>query len=119
MKTGAASFYAETVRMTLLESIKTAVRIRDSMPKTEAEKQREADIRGYIEACKDDLRRIGIREDRILESDARIVQACKLFVMASIDYHGKGADYWSRYQAYVSGAALDVLYVDEEAGQDV
>lgn len=102
--------------MTLLENVKNAVRIRDSVPPTAAERARSEDIKGYINACKDDLRRIGIREDRILDTDARIIQACKLFVMASIDYHGKGAEYMARYQSYVTGAALDTLYLDEVAG---
>ena len=100
--------------MTLLETIKNAVRIRDSVPQTPAQKQRSDDIAGYIQACKDDLSRAGIRDDKIVDSDPRIVQACKLYVMASIDYHGKGAEYWERYQRYLVGAALDSFYLEDQ-----
>lgn len=93
--------------MTLLENVKAAVRIRDSVPQTSAEKQRSDDIKGYIEAAKDELRRVGIGESFIIDSDPRVVQCCKLFVMASLDYHGKGSEYWQRFQDYVKAFALD------------
>ena len=100
--------------MTLLEKIKASVRIRDSVPMTEAEKARSADIQGYINACKDDLRRIGIREDRIVDSDIRVETACKLYVKAALDYQSKGGEYHARYTEYITGAALDTLYLEEE-----
>ena len=93
--------------MTLLENVKAAVRIRDSVPQTAAEKQRENDIKGYIEAAKDELRRVGVAEEHISDADPRVIQSCKLFVMASIDYHGKGDAYWQRFQEYVKAFSLD------------
>lgn len=103
--------------MTLLENIKAAVRIRDSVPQTDAEKQRENDIKSYITAAKDELRRVGVSENFIVDSDARLIQSCKLFVMASIDYHGKGDVYWQRFNEYVKAYALDAerLEAQQEA----
>ena len=96
--------------MALIDTIKAAIRIVDSSPKTAAEQAREDDINGYILACKDDLQRAGVRKSQIYDENARIVNACKLFVMGSIDYQGKGAEYWERYQKYVALAAMDADY---------
>lgn len=96
--------------MALIDDIKAAVRIADSATQTAAEAAREGDIQGYIDACKDDLRRAGIRENLIRDDDPRIVNACKLFVMASIDYQGKGTEYWERYQKFAALASLDADY---------
>ena len=88
------------------------MRIRDSVPPTDAEQQRSEDIKGYILAAKDELRRVGVREDAIYDADPRTVQACKLFVMASLDYHGKGEVYYQRFREYVSAFALDAEKVE-------
>lgn len=96
--------------MALIDEIKAAVRIRDSVPQTDAEKARTVDIQGYINACKDDLMRIGMDARMVSDTDPRIVQACKLYVMAMIDYQGKGAEYWDRYQRYAVLASMDEEY---------
>ena len=96
--------------MALINTIKAAVRIRDSVPATAAEKARTADIQGYIEACMDDLMRAGVSGIAVDESDPRIIQACKLYVMAMIDYQGKGAAYMERYERFRTGIVLDPDY---------
>ena len=93
--------------MALIDDVKASVRIVDSSPQTAEELARENDIQGYIDACKDDLQRAGVKEGMIANENARVVHACKLFVKASIDYQGKGAEYWDRYQRFVTLAALD------------
>lgn len=96
--------------MSLIDTIKATVRIRDSVPQTAAEKMRTADIQGYIDACKDDLLRIGVDGSVINDSDIRIVTACKLYVMAMIDYQGKGAAYMDRYERYATCMVMDPDY---------
>lgn len=96
--------------MSLLDNVKASVRIRDSVPPTPAEKQRSNDIQGLINACKDDIRRVGVDEGLITDSNVRVENACKLFVKAALDYQGKGSEYKERYESYISAMALDVDY---------
>ena len=103
--------------MTLLETVKNTVRIRDSVSPTPAEEARTEDIKTYIFAAKDELRRVGIREDCIIDSDARVVQACKLFVMASLDYHGKGSEYHDRFIEYTKAFALDAARLEDPSSE--
>ncbi len=104
--------------MALLDDIKAAVRITDSQTPTAAETARSNDLQGYIDACKDDLKRVGVLEDKIVDTDPRIVHACKLFVMAQINYQGRGDAYMERYRSFRNGTALDLNYIQESDDQD-
>ena len=96
--------------MALIDDIKAAIRVVDSEPKTAAQVARENDIQGYIDACKDDLKRAGMAEEKIEDTDGRVIQACKLYVMGMTDYQGKGQVYMDRYAKYLATAVLDEEY---------
>ena len=101
--------------MALIDDIKAAVRIVDSDTATPAQTARTNDLQGYINACKDDLKRAGVAENMIVDTDVRVIQACKLYVMAMIDYQGKGNVYMDRYNRYMTGIVLDPDYREDES----
>lgn len=101
--------------MALIDEIKAAVRIVDGDTATPAQIARTNDLQGYVNACKDDLKRAGVDEEKIVDTDVRVIQACKLYVMAMIDYQGKGTVYMDRYNRYMTGIVLDPEYREAES----
>lgn len=88
--------------MALIDTIKMSCRIDG----TEAD----ADYQGFIDACKEDLKRVGWDASKVIDTDIRVIEACKLYVKWRIDFQGKGELYGANYREYRDGTSLNEDY---------
>lgn len=90
----------------LLNDVKTSLRITHNGLDT--------DIQAMINACIDDLIRVGVNPSLMLDTNVRVIEACKLYVKGRIDYQGKGTLYFSAYENFRDSMKLDVNYIAED-----
>lgn len=91
--------------MALLDDVKTSLRITHSGLNT--------DIQAEIDACKDDLKRVGILASKVIDTDVRVIEACKLYVKGRLDYQGKGLQYFQAYQDFRDATSMNEEYTKE------
>lgn len=90
---------------TLLDDVKMSLRItHDSLDR---------DIQQHIDACKDDLERVGIIESKVVDTDVRVIEACKLYCLGRLDFQGKGEQYLQAYRDFRDATAMNEEYNTE------
>lgn len=90
---------------TLLDEVKLSLRITHSALDT--------DIQAEINSCKDDLIRVGWLDELVLDTDVRVVEACKLYLKGRYDYQGKGQQYMEAYKDFRDATAMNEDYNTE------
>lgn len=84
---------------TLLASVKNSQRVTNTKVDT--------DYTELINACKQDLLRLGISTAVVTAEGIQVTQACKLWVHWYTDYQGKGDIWRQAYNGYVDGMRKD------------
>ena len=92
--------------MSLLSSVKASQRVVNTNV--------DDDYEEMIDACKNELIRIGISESKVASEDAEVLQACKLYVHWMTDYEGKSNQWGQMYVRYTNALSLHQEYVEEE-----
>lgn len=91
--------------MAILDSIKTAQRVINTSV--------DGDYQEMIDACKNELLRIGLSEDKVEDdSDSEVLQACKLYVHWMTDFEGKGDQWGKMYGRYTNALSLCQKYLE-------
>ena len=93
-------------KMAILDSVKASQRVINTKVDT--------DYTELIEACKNELLRLGIADDKVYsDNDTEVTQACKLYVHWMTDYEGKGAQWGQMYVNYTNSLALHCSYLED------
>ena len=99
--------------MALIDNVKTAIGVLDPVAPTPATIARTVDIQDLINACKEDLKQVGILATVVEAEGPFVVQACKLYVRAQTNYIGQGKEWLARYEGYRDGYAMRQDYITE------
>lgn len=91
--------------MSILESVKASQRVVNDKVNGEYQEM--------IDACKNELIRLGISAEKVIAEDTEVTQACKLYVHWMTDYEGKGSQWGVMYANYVNALSLHVEYREE------
>lgn len=91
--------------MAILDDVKLSLRITHSAL--------DSDLTAEISACKDDLQRLGWVSSKVIDSDVRVIEACKLWCKGRYDYQGKGLQYMEAYKDFRDATAMNVDYNTE------
>ena len=91
--------------MALINDVKMSLRITHNAL--------DCDIQAEIDACKDDLKRLGWLESKVVDTDVRVIEACKLWCKGRMDYQGKGESYLSAYRDFRDATSLNSDYTTE------
>lgn len=99
--------------MALIDNVKVAIGVFDPVTPTPATIARTVDIQDLINACKEDLKQVGILATVVEAEGPFVVQACKLYVRAMTNYLGKGQEWLARYEGYRDGYSMRQDYIVE------
>lgn len=78
-----------------------------------------AEATELIASCKADLVRVGVLSANILDTDANIITACKLYAAYMRDVNGKGQQYKADYELFRNGLSENTDYNTEAVDTDV
>lgn len=92
------------IKMSLLNDVKTSLRITHNALDT--------DLQAEIDSCKDDLKRVGWLPSKVVDTDVRVIEACKLYAKGRYDYQGKGVAYMQAYEDFRDATALNLEYTE-------
>lgn len=90
---------------TILDDVKDALRI--------THQSLDNDLTAEVNACKDDLKRVGWLDSKVIDSDVRTIEACKLWCKGRYDYQGKGQQYMEAYRDFRDATAMNKDYTEE------
>lgn len=92
--------------MALLDEVKTSLRITHTAL--------DGEIQAQIDSCKDDLKRVGILASKVIDTDVRVIEACKLYTKGRLDYQGKGPQYFKAYEDFRDATSMNEEYTKEQ-----